>query len=492
MKNYRRYKNKVAAAVTAALMIGCTSDFEEINTNPNDPVVVPTSYLLTQAQRNTLAQQSYFTTNLYAQLFAETQYTNTSRYETEQASFDGFYQGPLADLQEIIDLNTDESTSASAEVLSSGSNNNQLAVARILKAYNFQILTDTWGDIPYKDALLGMGNLSPTYTPQSEIYTDLVSELKTAAAQIEPDAAGVEGDVIYGGDMDLWKKFANSLLLRVGIRMSDANPDLAKDAITSALAGGVFTSNDEGAVFTYLTASVNSNPIYSHFHVSNRTDYAVSNVLVNFMKSVSDPRLSIYANPTENSVEAGTPEYVGELYGVTQAQAGATTNASISFLGDYWKETPEAAIIILSYSEVLFIQSEAAVRGWIVGDAEEFYNEAIKASMNYYGITDQDDIDNYINQTGVKFDAANYKKYIGEQKWVSLYAVGHEPWSEWRRLEYPVLSPAPAAVEGRSIPLRLTYATREYTLNAENVNEAVKRQAASATLHMSDAVWWDE
>ena len=118
MKNYRRYRTKIAAAITAALVIGCTGDFEEINTNPNDPVVVPTSYLLTQAERNTLAQQSYFTTNLYAQLFAETQYTNTSRYETEQASFDGFYQGPLADLQEIIDLNTEESTKSSAEVLS--------------------------------------------------------------------------------------------------------------------------------------------------------------------------------------------------------------------------------------------------------------------------------------------------------------------------------------------------------------------------------------
>lgn len=474
------------------LTLGCTDDFEKINTNPNQPVKVPTAYLLTQAQRNTMAQQQFFTTNLYAQLFAETQYTTTSRYVTEELAFDGYYTGPLADLQNIIKLNTAEATKGTAEVLSSGSNNNQLAVARILKAYNFQIVTDQWGDIPYTEALKGSDDYLPAYTSQDEIYADLVKELKEASAQINVDEPGVGGDVIYGGDMVLWKKFANALLLRVGIRMSEANPQLARQTISDALAAGVFEDNEDNALFTYLSESTNANAIYTHFNVDNRTDYAISNVLVDFLKVRNDPRLEVYANPTENSVAGGNPEYVGELYGVSEATAGSTTNASISFLGDFWKERPDAAITIMTYSEVMFIKAEAAQRGWITGDAETLYNQAVRASMEYYGITSDADVDAYLSQASVKYNATNWKQLVGEQKWISLYAVGHEPWSEWRRLGFPRLNPAPNAENNRGIPLRRTYDSREYTLNKTNVNTAVARQAAESILHMSDPVWWDK
>lgn len=490
------FKQRYWFLLMALIAVGCTKDFDALNTNPNEPLQVPTAYLLTQAQRGTMAQQAFYTTNLYAQLFAETQYTNTSRYETEQLSFDGFYTGPLADLQEIINLNTDPKTSGIPEVVNFGASDNQVAVARILKAYLFQIITDVWGDVPYFEALKGSTDFLPEYTPQDEIYADLVKELKEASAQIKVSEAPVAGDVIYGGNMGLWRKFANSLLLRVGIRMSEVDPTQAEDVIAWALDpanGGVFESNGESAVFTYLGESINSNPVYYHFHVDNRTDYAISNTLVNFMKPLNDPRLRVYANPTQNSVAAGTPDYVGELYGVSNAIAGGTTNASISFIGDYWKETPNQAIIIMSYSEVLFIQAEVAARGWAgLSDAEGLYEDAITASMNYYGIADNTIISNYLSQEGVAYDQADWRKLIGEQKWISLYAVGHEPWSEWRRLGFPALLRAPNAVQSREIPLRRTYDTREYTLNRDNVNAAVARQAGGGTLAMSTPLWWDK
>jgi hypothetical protein len=478
-------------------VVGCTSDFDEMNTNPNEPERVPTAYLLTQAQRSARAEQQLFGTNLYAQLFAETQYTGTSRYDLEQLSFDTYYNGPLADLQEIIDMNTNPETKDLAEVVNYGSHENQLAVARILKAYLVQIITDQWGDVPYTDALKGTANFAPAYTPQSEIYADLVKELKEATAQI--DVTGeIQGDVIYGGDMGLWKKFGYSLLLRVGIRMSQVPEvqNLALDAINTALAApdNVFQSNEESAVFKYLGEAINSNPIYYHFHVDNRTDYAISNTLVDFMLAQDDPRLAVYANPTETSVAAGTPEYVGELYGVTDDIAGETENADISFIGDYWKENASAPLIFQSYSEVLFIKAELAARGWAglsEAQAAGFYNDAIEASMNYYGITDTDVIDEFISQPGVAYDQANWQQLIGEQKWLSLYAVGHEPWSEWRRLGYPLLERAPNATEDREIPLRRTYDTREFTLNRDNVDDAVARQTNGGTLAMSTPVWWD-
>ena len=488
----------------AGTMLNCTDGFEELNTNPFDPVDVPTSYLLTQAERASMprgdidgvpiATSMFYASNLYAQLMAETQYTEVSRYDTEELNFLGFYTGPLADLQQIINLNTDPETAESSEVVSSGASVNQLAVARILKVYNFQIVTDTWGDIPYFEALQFEKGFIPKYDKQEDIYADFVKELTEASAQIDVNAEGVVGDQIYEGDMAMWKKFANSLLLRVGIRMSEANPGLAQQAITTAVANGVFASADDGALYPYLADAANANPIYYHFNIDNRTDYAISNVLEEYLNSVNDPRLGIYGEPTGNSVEVGAPVVKGMPYGLSNALAGGITNGTISFPGEYWKDNPATKGIIMSYSEVQFILAEAAARGWISGDAATYYNQAITASMNYYDITDQSAINAYLAQPKVAYDAANFKKSIGTQKWISLYTVLGEPWSEWRRLGFPELAPAPNATVNRPIPFRRAYPQSEFELNQANFQAGVSQQLGKTADNttVSDPVWWDK
>ena len=490
--------------LVAGTLVNCTDDFEELNTNPFDPVAVPTSYLLTQAERASMARGDidgvpiatslFYASNLYAQLMAETQYTEVSRYDTEALNFSGFYTGPLADLQQIINLNTDPETVESSEVISSGASANQLAVARILKVYTFQIVTDTWGDVPYSEALNFEEGFVPKYDRQEDIYADFVKELTEASAQIDVAADPVAGDQMYKGDMTKWKKFANSLLLRVGIRMSEANPTLAQEAITTALANGVFESEGESALYPYLSDAANANPIYYHFNIDNRTDYAISNVLEEYLRSVNDPRLDIYGEPTGNSMEADAPQIEGMPYGLSNALAGGITNGTISFPGQYWKDNPATKGIMMSYSEVQFIRAEAAARGWIPGDAATYYNGAVTAAMNYYGITDQAAINAYLAQPGVAYDAANFKKSIGTQKWISLYTVLNEPWSEWRRLGYPELTPAPNATVGRPIPMRRAYPQDEFELNQTNFQAGVSQQAGEGADNTSvkDPVWWDK
>lgn len=485
-------KYSLVGVLIALLTLGCTGDFEEMNTNPNSPVTVPTAYLFTNGIRGAVGQQFYFTTQLYAQQLSETQYTNTSRYETEDASFDGFYSGPLADFQNIINLNTDDATKGS--VLASGSNDNQIAAARIMKAYLFQIMTDLWGDIPYSEALKGNSNFTPAYDTQEDIYTDLVKELTEASAQIKTTEPGIVGDPIYDGDMGKWKKFANALLMRVGIRMSEANATLAASAISTAISNGTFTSNADNALYAFLEENNNSNSIFYHYNVDRRTDYAISLPLVTYMEGNNDPRLFIYGEPTDNSVIAGNPAIVGMPYGESEAVSGSITNASISFPGELWKDYAAEKQILISYSEVKFIMAEAAQRAYagVGGTASSHYNEAITATMQYYGVAAAD-ITAYLAEPGVVYNPVAYKRSIGEQKWVSLYAQGHEAWSEWRRLGFPTLLPAPAAVSGRGIPLRRTYAQREFQLNEENYTAAVERQGATAgELHMDDPVWWDK
>ncbi|MDX8340835.1 SusD/RagB family nutrient-binding outer membrane lipoprotein [Draconibacterium sp. IB214405] len=475
MKRY--IKKSVFALLFASLFVGCTKDFEEINTDPNNVTDVPTAYLMTNAQRSILGNRFNTTCMLYSQHWSETQYTNTSRYQTAEASFNSYYTGPLADLEQIIAINTDEATMSDATA--SGSNANQIAVARILKVYTFQLITDMWGEIPYSDALKGSESFKPTYDTQDAIYASFVTELTEAAAQIEVNAAGMEGDIIFGGDMAAWKKFANSLKARVGIRMTEVDAAAAKSAVVSGLAGG-FTSNDDNALYSYLADAANWNPIYNHF--LTRTDYAISNTMADYMAAINDPRLPVYADPAPN-----TGTVVGMPYGVSDAESGSITNAEISFPGAAVRAA-ESPGVMQTYSELLFIKAEAAARGWISDDPATVYEEAITASMEFWGIDAAATAD-YLAQEAVAYDAANYKKSIGEQKWVSLYMDGQESWSEWRRLDYPELAPAPAAYQDREIPRRRAYTQNEFDLNEENVTAAVARQGAD---DMDTRIWWDK
>lgn len=474
----KRYINKsVLALLFISLFVGCTKDFEEINTDPNNVTDVPTAYLMTQAQRALIGHRFNTTGLLYAQLWSETQYTNTSRYETAEASFNSYYTGALADLQQVINLNTDEATMDDAAA--SGANANQIAVARILKVYAFQLITDTWGECPYSDALKGSEAFKPMYDTQDAIYADFVSELTAAAAQIDESAAGMSGDILFGGDMAAWKMFANSLKARVGIRMSEADATAAQSAVVSGLAGG-FGSNDDNALYIYLTDAANWNPYYDHF--LERTDYAISETLVDYMEPLSDPRLPIYADAAPS-----TGTVVGMPYGLSAADAGSITNDEISFPGIAVRSADSPGIM-LTYSELLFIKAEAAARGWISDEAADVYEDAITASMEFWGVA-AEDITTYLAQPEVAYDATNYKKSIGEQKWVSLYMDGQEAWAEWRRLDYPELTPAPAAAEGREIPRRRAYTQDEYDLNQENYEAAVARQGAD---EMETHIWWDK
>jgi len=473
MKTY--LKKSVFALLFVSLFVGCTKDFEETNTDPNNATDVPTAYLMTYAQRSIMSNRFNFTCLLYAQLWSNTQYTSTSRYVTAEADFSSYYSGPLADLEQIITLNTEEDTKNDASA--SGANDNQIAIARILKVYTYQLITDMWGQVPYSEALQGADNFTPVYDSQADIYASFITELTAAIAQIDEDAAGMEGDIIFDGDMAAWKKWAYSLMARVGIRMTEVDATSAKSAVLAGLAGA-FESNDDNALYSYLNDAANYNPVYNHF--LTRTDYAISDVLADYMAAINDPRLPVYADPND----AG--DIVGMPYGVSDATAGSITNAMISFPGAAVRAatSPE---ILQTYSEILFIKAEAAARGWISDDAATLYEEAITASMEFWGV-EAADITTYLAQSEVAYDADNYRQSIGEQKWVSLYMDGQEAWCEWRRLDYPELSPAPAAAEGRGIPRRRAYPENEYNLNEANVEAAVASQGADA---MSTRVWWD-
>jgi hypothetical protein len=464
------------------------SDFEDLNVNPNQPSQPVTSALLTSAQKgligNIITQSTILTAaypNLYVQFLSDKQYTENSRYSTISFNYGAIYTGPLDNLQSIINLNTDPETAP--DVANNGSNANQIAVARILKAYLFLHLTDRFGDIPYSEALQRTDNFRPKFDTQQEIYNSLFTELKEAVAQMDNGAAPA-GDIMFGGDLDMWRIFANTMRMVMALRISKVDAQKGQTEFVAAMNDGVITSNDENITFTYLADDNNDNPWEDAFET--RLDYAISSTFEDKLTAMNDPRLAVFANPATAS---GT--FVGMPYGIEEAAAGAIANSSVSFLGDAVREQTSTSYIY-TYAQVLFSLAEAAHLGWIPGGeaaAADYYLDGIAASWEQWGVDDDAEYAGYVAQASVAYTPATAMEKIGTQKWIALYLNGYEAWAEWRRIGYPVLSPAPASLNPGGIPRRQAYPSFEATLNSTNYNEAVSRLGED---DLDSRVWWDQ
>lgn len=481
---------KAALMAGMVLLLVSCDDFGDTNIDPNNPSEARPELLLTDSQRFVDNVVGSVTGNLWVQYMAETQYNDDSRYAASNANFNGWYTGPLKNLQEIIDMNTNEETRGTA--LSGGSNANQIAVARIMKVYFYQMMTDRWGYIPYSDALKGSENFNPEYDSQEGIYLSLIDELKAAVAQMD-GGAGVAGDILFSGDMGQWAIFANSLRARIAIRMADTNQSsVAASEFDDAINSGVISSD---IMYPYLGNADNENPWYTRFRT--RTDYALSDVLAGYMKDLGDLRATKYGNPASDVDNSDGITTLDEIVGMPYdaENPGNITNAAISFpgaavgAGGPGVGIQDAGLPIITVSEMHFAMAEAAERGWITGSAEQYYLEAIQASWEQWGVFDQDAFDAYVATEEVAYNSANWDEKIGKQKWVALYPNGYEAWAEWRRLGYPELEPHPEAfTEDAQIPVRQTYPTTESQINEAAYNAAVSAQGADSP---STRLWWD-
>jgi len=478
--------------IGALAFTGCRKDFEEINTNPNEPTAVSPGFLLTSAQKTTMdvVYDSFWGSRRgmqTAQFWSSNQYSNESRYAyrdaTANSAWATFYAGPLQDLQTIIDLNSGDNA---ADYAGYGDNANQIAVAKILQAWIYQHLTDAFGAIPMSEALQGVTNTTPMYDSQANVYAGLITMLDEALNGMNVGGAGPQGDQIYGGDMAQWQKFANSLKLRVAMRMADANSGAAQAAAEAALgSGAIIAGNEDNALFGYLTGAPNNNPINEDY--KTRNDFAASNTMVDFLAGLNDPRLGVYYSP---AVASG--EYVGEVYGLDEANAALTPNDAVSQRGSAILAA-DLAGIYFDAAQTHFLAAEAAERGWTsILSAEEHYNAAITLSMNYWGITDQAAIDEYLAQPSVAYSTAEgaWNEKIGRQKWAALYMQGYEAWAEYRRLDFGVLLPcADGVLEGDgSVPNRMRYPLDEQTLNGDNWAAATNGGTDDV---LTTKMWWD-
>ncbi|AXY77843.1 SusD/RagB family nutrient-binding outer membrane lipoprotein [Paraflavitalea soli] len=481
-------KRNIVKYITACLLItaivaSCKKpgDFGDLNVDPNNPADPNTTLLFTNAIRAGLSSGIGAVTAadplLYVQQLSEVFYTNASRYSSRIFDYNALYNGPLNDLQTIIDLNTNADTKSKPYVVAGGSNANQIAAARILKAHIFMQMADRWGDIPYSAALKKLEDITPAFDKQQDVYKALFQELKDAVAGIDA-GAGPTGDILLDGDMDWWKEWAGSIRMILALRLSKADPATGKTEFAAAFTDGGLSGNSSNVFYYYLSDANNQNPWYNNYVVGKRYDYAISETMVNKLKALSDPRLPVFADTT------ATGTYVGMPYGLTSpvGYAAGTVDkpGNVSLIGKAFRQQNSKAAVT-TYAQVLFAQAEAAHLGWIPGGeaaAATFYLAGIKASMDQFGAAGYA---TYITQPAVAYDPAKAVELIQTQKWIASYlGNGYESWAEWRRTGYPVLTPAPGAapVSGGQIPRRQAYPTTERDLNGENYNIVLERQGA--------------
>ncbi len=464
----------------AATFTACSDDLSDVNVDPKSASEVPADVLVSNATKNLVDQMvnTNVNTNIFkmvAQYWTETTYTDEANYDLVSRNINGsqwiiLYRDVLKDLDEAKRIMNERPD----VLMSEEETANRLAVIGVLEVFTWHVLVDTFGDIPYSEAL-DIENASPVYDDDTAIYSDLVIRLDEAISMFTPGAGTFgDADYLYEGDVNGWLKFANSLKLRLALRYAGVDDGKATTMATQAIAAGVIESQDDNVTMQYLASAPNTNPIWASLVQSGRKDFVAANTIVDIMNDLEDPRRDDYF--AENQ---GEGVYIGGTYG-----ANGNTHSNSTIYSSLF-ENPELEGVLMDLAEVEFLRAEAAARMYTSEDAEEHYNKGIEASIIYWG-GDEAEADDYIAQSGVAYDQAIWDERIGVQKWLALYNRGFEAWSSWRKLGHPTL--ADAGQSGLPVPLRFTYPTTEATLNGANLSAA---SSAIGGDELQTPVFWD-
>jgi hypothetical protein len=491
----------VGSGLAVALSVAAcnTDNLTNLNKNPNSPEDVPATALFTTATVDAVGRWMGGGYNLRATEFvvqhqAEVQYPDEDRYtRITGGSTAGYFDNPyithLEDLQKVVE----KGTAASQAGI--------YGPALVMRTWSFSYLTNSWGDIPYFDALKGDaadGSLSPKYDAQKDIYTDLFATLAKATTDMAGSTGGDlgGGDPIYSGDLQHWERFSNSLRARLALLLINKDPATANTQLTAAFAapGGVFQSNADNAQLNWPGDGVYNNPWASFF--STRDDNRTSLALINLMKSLNDPRIPLFAQPSpDDGTFKGAPNALtaddAAPFICCSSRVTAQMfpgNTAYGFFGGSGNSFPS---FMMTYAEVALIQAEAANRGLgglNPAQAAAFYNAGVTASIEQWGGTAAE-ATTYLTDPNVVYVPGTAGLIrIAQQKWLALFADGGTAWAEWRRTCVPYTISPGVAASAANIPRRLQYSTTEVSVNKANLDAAITAQGLDK---FETRMYWD-
>lgn len=470
------YKAFLGLAIAVTALSSCERDTTLLNNDEKHPSNLTSGVLLSMGQY----QEFYYIDNpsvnfnnyrFFTQQWSETTYVDEMNYNLITRSqprghFQRMYVYSLNNFSKAQDALAKETNDPAIA-------DNKWATNEISQIFVWENVVDTWGDVPYSEALKAYNNgFAPKYDDARTIYNDLIKRIDFAITKIKTSSKGYEtNDIAYKGDMNKWKKLANSIKLRLALNLSDVDPAKAKQLAEEAIASGVMTTTSDSYTFAYDGVTF-TNPLFDNLVASNRDDFVPSNVLVNMMNTKADPRRDAWFTKVNG-------QYVGGIYG------SLNIYANYSHVADSFKKTTTPSNL-LSYSEVLFMKAEAAARGFNIGNtAEILYGTAITESMSEYGLPTEVATKYLIANP---YNAANWKKSIGEEAWVAMYNRAFAAWNFVRRLDTPSLVNPPNS-NVAAVPVRMIYSDQEYTLNKKNVNDAAAKIGGDA---VTTKLFWDK
>jgi hypothetical protein len=435
MNLYKAFKKIMFSTMVIFMVSACTKDFEELNTSPTllteDKIQTPV--LFTNVLKHSIFS-SYEDTRgrlgEYSQYYAS-QASGNLFTVTDYASPFNWYRSYIINLNEIIRLTKDDPLRA-----------DQYNMTRIWKSWVFHMMTDAYGDIPYFEAALSFENvvMQAAYNTQEEIYKDMLNELKDAAEKLGDQSNQLSfgnADILFQGDVESWKKFANSLRLRLAIRARFADANLAAEHITDALNKPLIVENSENAFLstaepTPTENSANVNMVYNYY-LTNQTPFFVGFAITDVMIPNEDPRMPIFFTPSSD----GQNSYRGRPIQLAQEQKEPYGQEMVASVGPLlMADTYD--IIVFNAAETYFLRAEAAFANLTGENAQELYTKGIEKSMEQYGV-EQSEVEEFLSKEGVVYTGTEEELFekIVTQKYISMFFQGHQGWAEHRRTGYP-------------------------------------------------------
>jgi hypothetical protein len=507
--------------VLLTILPACDKNFEEINidstklTDQN----MQYNYLFTSAQLFAAGNSDGYSAGIwqsslsYASTMVQHLSSTSGFWYGDKYIFNASYNGSFwrwqypTSIKSLVDLMNNIKDDAKRR--------NLYNMSRIFKVFLFQRMTDIYGDIPYSEAGLGYANglTNPKFDRQQDIYNDMLHELEDAAQNLDDanDNTVGEADLLYGGDVEKWKKFAYSLMLRVAMRVSKVDPALATTWAQKAVQAGVMESNDDNAIIQHEAKGTNpvSNPVGLQLASREPASYRLSKTFVDFLITNNDPRLpyfaTVVANPADvddkgnndPALQLGQPngyDRGGTATDIEHAPNWTGNQNDYSIVNRTTFSREDAPTFLLTCAETQLLLAEAAYSGWITGNAMDFYTDGVKAAilqLNQSGanLRAQDAID-YVNAH--PYVPAQGLKMINEQYWIATFSDWLETWSNWRRSGYPQLTPVnyQGNTSNGTIPRRFTYPFDEANVNPVNYSAAVANLSGGDK--MTSRIWWDK
>ena len=463
-------------------LVSCTKNIEQFNEDTKNATEVTPGSLFAYAQKSlvdevTSASVNHNVFRLFVQHWTETTYNDESNYDLNTRNIPQTFWGVIyRDVLNNLSIAATLVPKQSVAVASAGVKTNQLAMIKIMQVYANTVLVNSFGNIPYSQAINIGSTSTPKYDDAKTVYYSLLTNLDSAIDSLNNNyGAFGSSDLLLNSDVDSWLIFANSLKLRLGMILADYDPAFSK-SIVEAAAPNVFQSSTGKVAFSYLSSPPNTNPIWVDLVQSGRNDFVGANTLMDTLSKTNDPRLSSFFDPIASGA------YVGGIYG------GGGNTATKNSLPSSKVTAANFESVLIDFSETELLLSEAAARGYnVVGTAAEHYVNGVTASIFYWTGSDAS-VASYLSDPRVDTSSfsTTWKQKIGYQKWVSLYNRGFDGWTEWRRFDVPTLVAPPDAVS--DIPVRLTYPANEQTLNSKNYKAAAAAIGGDA---VTTKLFWD-